>query len=120
MAEKINAASEGFDRTIVLVGNVHARKAGLEVLPDVSLMTMLVPDAISLLVVHDGGTAWVNSGDSVGVVEQYKLNRTGLLANSMELIPEGLPAYPGDKPAYDGYVSVGAITASEPALPASN
>jgi hypothetical protein len=118
MAEKILAESEGFDRTIVLVGNVHAREAELAVLPGVSLMAMLIPDAISLFGIYDGGTSW-NSTDGVtgSVNEMHKLNRIGAPADAMALSPEPLPSYPGDVPAYDGYFSVGTISASLPALP---
>jgi hypothetical protein len=120
MAEKIRTESEGYDRTIVLVGGVHARQAELEYLPGVQLMAMLVPDAISLNIIHDGGTAWDQRSDSIGVHKQSRSNRDGIPANAMALSIERLPAYPGDLPAYDGFVSVGPITASEPALPPSD
>ncbi|MEZ5985059.1 MAG: hypothetical protein R3B94_03810 [Hyphomonas sp.] len=118
MAEKIRAESEGFDRTIVLVGNVHAREAELKVLPGVQLMAMLVPDAISLFGIYDGGTSWSNRDGLTGSVsEMYRLNLIGAPADAMALTPERLPAYPGDVPAYDGYFSVGMLSASEPVLP---
>ena len=118
MAAKIRDASEGFDRTIVLVGNIHARKAEIDMLPGVRLMAMLIPDAISLFVTDDGGTVWISArGSSTGVSTQYSSNTTRRPANSMALGPDDMPAYPGDLPAYDGYLSVGAVTASPPPLP---
>jgi hypothetical protein len=117
MAEKIRSESEGFDRTIVLAGNVHARKAELAALPGVSLMAMLIPEAISLIAIHDGGTSWNNmDGLSGRVNETSRLDLVDAPADAMALTPERLPAYPGDAPAYDGYFSVGTITASPPAL----
>lgn len=119
MAEIIRANSKGFDRTIVLVGNVHARKAALPGLPGVQLMAMLVPESISLLVVHDGGTSWnMVSGES-GLRDTFGSNATYEAADSMAAGPEKLPAFPGDEPSFDGYVSVGNITASSPALPSA-
>lgn len=117
MAEKILSESEGFDRTIVLVGNVHARQAELEVLPGVKLMAMLIPESISLIGIHDGGTGWSSKDGVTGNAnEMHQLNLIGAPANTLALSPEPLPAYPGDTPAYDGYFSVGRITASPPAL----
>ena len=117
MAEIIRTQSKGFDRTIVLVGNVHARKAELLGLPGVQLMAMLVPDSISLIVLHDGGTSWNRVGEEARSRETFKLNAMDKAANSMAFSLENIPAYPGDVPSYDGYVSVGPITASPPALP---
>lgn len=116
MAEKIRVESEGFDRTIVLVGNVHARKEELQALPGVDLMAMLIPDAISLLVLDDGGTAWNWTENGPGINERSPSNREHRAPNSMALTTEKLPVYPGDQPNFDGYVSVGPITASEPAI----
>lgn len=118
MAEVIRTESGDYARTIVLVGGVHARQAELEFMPGVQLMAMLVPNAITLRIIDDGGTAWTNQGDSIGVNEQFSSNRDGLPANAMALGPGRLPAYPGDAPAYDGYVSVGTVSASLPAIPA--
>lgn len=119
MAEKIRMESEGFDRTIVLAGSVHARKAELQALPGIDLMAMLVPDSISLLVLHDGGTAWNWTENGPAIDERSPSNREHRTTNSMALTSQKLPAYPGDEPNFDGYVSVGPITASSPALPSA-
>lgn len=116
MAEKIRMESAGFDRTIVLVGNVHARKEELQALPGIDLMAMLIPDAISLLVLHDGGTAWSWTENGPGMDDRSPSNREHRAPNSMALTTKKLPAYPGDQPNFDGYVSVGPITASESAI----
>jgi hypothetical protein len=47
----------------------------------------------------------------------YRLNLIDAPADAMALTQEKLPAYPGDVPAYDGYFSVGMLSASEPVLP---
>ncbi|MDF1804971.1 hypothetical protein [Hyphomonas sp.] len=119
LAEIIRTESEGFDRTIVLVGNVHARKAELTGLPGVQLMAMLVPDSISLIVLHDGGTSWSKTNGEARITDVFKTNAMNNVADSMAVGPEKQPAYPGDVPNFDGYVSVGAITASSPAMPSA-
>ena len=116
MAERIVEVSGQYDRTIVLVGGIHARKAELEALPGVSLMAMQLPNATSLRILDDGGTAWVWTKDVIGAQTQYNSNPNEYPANSMALVPGKLPAYPGDVLAYDGYLSVGPVTASPPAL----
>ena len=110
MAEEVLAGAADFDRTIVLVGSIHARKTTFEKLPGVRHMAMLVPDAISLQPVYDGGSTWNIVDGAAGKRDAYNTNAAGEPANSVGLKSDYLPAF-------DGYVSVGTVTASEPALP---
>ena len=112
MAARILADSAGFDRTIVLVGSIHARKTTFEKLPGVRHMAMLIPDAISLQPVYDGGTSWHISGGAAGIHDVPGTNMAGAAPDSMALGPDSLPVY-------DGYYSVGPISASGPAQPAA-
>lgn len=108
MAKEILARSAGFDRTIVLVGNVHAYlDFGDEPMPPSAAMR--VPGAISLRVADEGGDAWVQMNGTAGVRDYPRRNPYNKPAGTMGLDEKY-------EPHFNGYLSVGAISASPPAL----
>ena len=108
MAKEILRRSVGYDRTIVLVGNVHAAQVSLSG-GDVASAAMRVPGAISLNVVHDGGDSWVHGNSEAGAQTVSPLNPQDEPADTMALSN----AY---NPHFHGFLSVGTISASPPAL----
>lgn len=109
MAQEIIRRSAGYDRTIVLVGNVHAYLASREN-SGVPSAAMRVPGALSLRVVHDGGESWIHGAEEAGIHSFPALNPHGEPVNTI-----GLSAR--YDPHFSGFLSVGSISASPPALP---
>lgn len=114
MARNITALSQGYDRTIVLVGNLHARKSKVDFLPDTDLMAMLLQeDTLTLNSFYDGGEAWNVTSEGPGVKVVSASNHP--LVDDVKSTPE--MGWREDLlPAYDGYLFVGRLTASPPAL----
>lgn len=108
MAQEILRRSAGYDRTIILVGNVHAYLASREN-SSVHSAAMRVPDAVSLRVVHDGGKSWIHSAEGPGIHSFQPLNPCAEPANMIGLSEHY-------KPHFSGFISVGPISASPPAL----
>lgn len=108
MAQEILRRSAGYDRTIVLVGNVHAYLAIREN-SSVPSAAMRVPGAISLRVVHDGGNSWIHGKEMAGIHPLTPMNPFDEPANAIGL----RPLY---GPQFSGFLSVGPISASPPAL----
>lgn len=109
MAQEIRRLSAGYDRTIVLVGNVHAYLAIREA-SSVPSAAMRVPGALSMRVVHDGGESWIHGAEGPGIHSFQPLNPYAEPANTI-----GLSEHYG--PHFSGFLSVGSISASPPALP---
>ncbi|GGY54380.1 hypothetical protein [Parvularcula lutaonensis] len=112
-ADEILSRTNDANRTIVLVGSIHAAKAEGQY-PFVTFppMASLFPDgSISLDFVHDGGTAWTMR-DRVGASRPAKPSRV----RPSEI---GYPRIVFDEdllPFFDGYLYVGPLTASLPVL----
>ena len=112
MAAVLNEAAPGYDRVIVLVGNIHAGKTRFDFLEGADNMAMLLDGKVVALDNRfDGGEAWNAQGGS------GKANEAGTWLDG---VPEGadapmmrLTAEVG--PRYDGVLYVGSITASPPA-----
>jgi hypothetical protein len=109
MAQEIRRRSAGYDRTIVLVGNVHAYLAVREN-SSVPSAAMRVPGALSLRVVHDGGESWIHGKEKAGIHSLTALNPNAEPTNAMGLSARYAPHF-------SGFLSVGPISASPPALP---
>lgn len=109
MAQEIRRRSAGYDRTIVLVGNVHAYQASQEK-SGVPSAAMRVPGALSLRVVHDGGESWIHGKEKYGVHSLTPLNPYSEPANAIGMSERY-------EPYFSGFLSVGPISASPPALP---
>ena len=109
MAQEIVRRSAGYDRTIVLVGNVHAYLASREN-SGVPSAAMRVPGAMSLRVVHDGGESWIHGENRAGVHSLKAFNPYAEPANAIGLSERY-------EPHFNGFLSVGLISASPPALP---
>lgn len=111
MAQEILRRSAGFDRTIILVGNVHASRTEIEIDgTDIKPAAMRIPDALSIKTVHEGGTSWVSlAGKDPGTQDFPASNTSGQPVDTMGFNDEGLPHF-------DGYLSLGPITASPPAI----
>ena len=100
---------------IVLVGNLHAAKARLEHLPTVDPMAMLLPtNTLTLNAEYDEGESSHPSHD-LSSAQSYptQSNRQGTPPNADKPIIGLSDAL---NPNYDGYLYVGTITASEPAI----
>jgi hypothetical protein len=112
MAGILSRAFEGYDRAIVLVGNIHAAETKFDFLEGADNMAMLLPgEPVSLNYRSDGGTAWNNQGEG---------GKPNLVLPSSTAIPSVLPVpsiglTEATGPAYDGYLYVGTVTASPPA-----
>jgi hypothetical protein len=109
MAQEIHRRSAGYDRTIVLVGNVHAYLAMREA-SSVPSAAMRVPGALSLRVVHDGGESWIHGTGKSGV---HSFTAANPYAEPTNAIGQS-ERY---EPYFSGFLSVGPISASPPALP---
>lgn len=109
MAQEIRRLSAGYDRTIVLVGNVHAYLAIREA-SSVPSAAMRVPGALALRVVNDGGESWIHGAEGPGIHSFQPLNPYAEPANTI-----GLSQHYG--PHFSGFLSVGSMNASPPALP---
>lgn len=116
-ARRIIAISEGAQRTIVMVGNFHAAKAqGQHPFVTYAPMASYFDDsAVSLDISHDGGTSWNMLSENDAGARQTKASilqpterRHPHIALDEELLPY-----------FDGYFYVGPLTASPPALPAT-
>lgn len=108
MAQEILRRSVGYDRTIVLAGNVHAAQISVSG-GGVASAAMRVPGAISVDVVHDGGDSWVHGNSEGGIQSFSPRNPREEPADTMALSS----AY---NPLFHGFLSVGTISASPPAL----
>ncbi len=109
MASEVLRRSAGYDRTIFLVGNLHAALEPVEGMP-VEPAAMRTPDAMSIRVIHSGGTSWVNTvANGPGIQTYEPSSEADLPANTMGL--SDLFA-----PHFDGFLSLGPITASPPAM----
>lgn len=102
--------------TLVLVGNLHAHKTGLESwgggLPAAAHLSP--KDVISLLVTSSGGTAW-NCQSRPGKPEVMCGSHP--TRGSEPAGRRGVFLEPQQEGAYDGVLSVGPVTASPPAQP---
>lgn len=113
-AGKVLSIANQYDRVIVLVGNIHARQTPPAVFAEVQTAAMLIPDSLSLLVVTAGGTSWNMRNDVAGIHEippnefAFGLDESTRLRMSLS---EDLA------PAFDGYIYVGRVSASPPAIP---
>lgn len=108
MAQEILARSADYDRTIVLVGNIHAYLA-LRGNPPVPSAAMRIPGALSIKVVDDGGEAWVRIAGTSGVHSSANQNPFDEPAGSIGIDQKYAPHF-------TGFLSVGPISASPPAL----
>jgi hypothetical protein len=112
LSQQMNAAP--YSRIVVLTGGVHAVKVQYEELAGIDSMAMLLPEGtLSLTVLHDGGTAWGITDATTGPAP--------VKPSKVEL-PDGTPfpsvAFAPDLvTGFDGYLYVGPLTASPPALP---
>ncbi len=131
MAENILKSSETAHKTIVLVGNLHARRYRLEannLSYDLMAKHMPAPYTASFFIAHNGGTSWSCRGPQPKDCMQYKsgsyLDANSELAklsvpriisndNEVEILPFIGRQY--KKEWYDGVIYVGAVTASPPA-----
>lgn len=114
MAENVRAATSGFDRAILLTGNVHAMEASGDQPFEPAASRFDDGEIVSLAQTYDGGEAWVCQGANCGV---YK----GLSSKRPHPDMEARPALAIDsalEPLYDGYLHLGTVTASSPAAPA--
>lgn len=115
MRDSLRDAFDGYDRAIVLAGNIHAAKAPFSFLDGADNMAMLLPgDPITLVDRHDAGEMWnVITSDGIGRANPAGVNRQGVPEGS------GLPGMAltdAMSPRYDGYLYVGPVTASPPAI----
>ncbi|MEM9839064.1 MAG: hypothetical protein AAF830_07910 [Pseudomonadota bacterium] len=116
MAEAlIEAFTDQYARAIVLVGGIHASKQRYEFLGDTDNMAMLLPpdQTISLEDRHDAGEAWVQVGGKAGP-RMSRGNRAGVPKDVAE---PTLGFFDEETNGFDGFVFIGARTASPPALP---
>ncbi|WP_147446562.1 ChaN family lipoprotein [Corallococcus sp. CA047B] len=122
MAEQLRQArSEARQDTfIVLVGNLHARRdVGAPWNPSLEFMThrLLVsePGLVSLDVARTAGSAWVCRGMTADTCGQQALRGVGTAQPVGVVLQKSVD----DPDGYDGTWSVGAMSASPPALGAS-
>lgn len=108
MAQEILRRSVGYDRTIVLAGNVHAAQVSISG-GGVASAAMRIPGTISVDVVHDGGDSWIHRDSEGGIQSFSPRNPRKEPADTMALSS----AY---NPHFHGFLSVGTISASPPAL----
>lgn len=115
-AAGIERRTDGFDNVVVLVGNLHAMKARPSAdFPYDPMAMHLSGGVVSVNVITDGGTRF-GTGSRDGVPEE------GLVPlEASERRPDRLPPPPSMgltdalTPRFDGYLYVGAVTASPPA-----
>lgn len=134
-AENIRLAAEAkaYDRVLVLVGNLHARKRPV-VRGNVSFEPMamrLAPsgEITSLVMKHGPGTTWscrLKPGVVLQAGKPLPANSLDCGNHSTRGIPDlgkppfvGLGSLPGadPDPAYDGFFWIGPVTGSPPAIP---
>ncbi len=135
-AENIrNAAAAGrYDRVLVLVGNVHARKQpverGARSFRPMAMQLAPADKVISLDIGTAGGTSWscqlragVKPGPGKPITREmidcsaHPLRGDAAIDRPPFVTRKPLPGKPRD-PAYDGSYWLGPVTASPPAVPA--
>ena len=109
-ADVVLAAAQGADRTIVMSGSIHAMKApGNPAFVTFDPMASHFPDGtISMLVLHDGGTRWGLTGGE---------SKEHTVSPSSQPKVQDYPQFVFDSsldPQFDGYLTVGLITAAHP------
>lgn len=117
-ARGMMAIAEGADRSIILVGDLHAMRKPPEGVPWVnySLAASFLPEGtVTLGMQHLAGQAWVQTRDEVG---QPVVGPREYRANAPQGGRDGAPEIAIDPSVegFDGYYFVGQITASPPAI----
>ena len=131
MAENILVSAQSAQKTIVLVGNLHARRYRYERgSSSYELMAkhMPAPYTSSFFIVHKGGTTWNCRGPKPKDCKQHKsgtyvsaddeLARTDIPTFIFNDNEEKIKPFIGrqyEKEWYDGVIYVGGVTASPPA-----
>lgn len=110
MARNVREAVQGFDRAVILTGNLHARRVqgSLSFQPAASFMED--HEGLSIIQTYDGGSAWNCQQDGCRVYDTVSNFRSDNLSGAIPAM-----AISDDlQPTFDGYMHVGAATASKP------
>lgn len=112
MRDKLVEMFDGFDRAIVLTGNIHAAKARFDYLEGADNLAMLLPDdPISLDNRFSGGEAW-NMGHNHK--SGSRPVRTSIVGVPEGIEPPNIGFSQALSPRFDGYLYVGDVSASPP------
>ena len=113
-AENLRSLASHYDQVIVLVGNIHAMREA-DFLDFKTTASFLGDNSVSLNMLADGGEAW-NCVSGTCIARTVKRNRDYSKIEDSQSNPMGLTDLLS--PAFDGYVLLGGVNASPPAISA--